>query len=160
MFTSYQYRVPLANFFPKSMVWHQFMRQVAHPGGLLLSRDILRLRKGSFAARGTYLVAAFASTGFYHTIVNIYASGGRGLNPCGDMEFFVSQGVIVFLEGMLIDLVVSSGHASSKRWKILGYIWCFCCVSYSQLWYVENLRQAGLWDVNIKFLKYVPGVVI
>ena len=135
------------------------MRQVAHSGGLLVSRDLLKMPKGTFAARLTYLIAAFASTGFYHTIVNVYATGFRAWNPCGDMEFFVLQGVGVFVEGLLIDLVLKSGHGGNKRaWRYFGYVWWACWLGYSQLWYVEQLRQAGLWDVDLKLLKYVPGI--
>ncbi|KAH8669561.1 hypothetical protein BGZ60DRAFT_375949 [Tricladium varicosporioides] len=138
------------------MVWHQFMRQVAHSGGLLLSRDMLKLPKGTSIARFIYLVGAFASTGFYHTIVTVYATGFRaGLNPCGDLQFFVLQAFGMFMEGWMIDLAIWSGHASNKQgWKAFGYIWWACWLGYSQLWYLDELRKAGLWDVDLKVLGY------
>ena len=134
--------------------------QVAHSGGLLVSRDLLRLRKGSFAARFTYLIAAFASTGFYHTMVNIYATNFRSWNPCGDMEYFVLQGMGVFVEGLVIDQALRWGFGKNKAWKYVGYLWWACWLGNMQLWYVERLRQDGLWDVDTKILQYIPGLSV
>ncbi|EHL00840.1 hypothetical protein M7I_3231 [Glarea lozoyensis 74030] len=138
------------------MVWHQFMRQVAHSGGLLLSRDMFKLPKGSSISRLVYLVGAFASTGFYHTIVTVYATAFRaGLNPCGDLQFFVLQAVGMFMEGWAIDFVLWSGHGGNKTgWKYFGYLWWASWLGYSCLWYLEELRKAGLWDVDLKVLGY------
>ena len=47
------------------------MRQIAHSGGLVVSRDLLKISKGAFAARLTHLITALASTGLYNTILNV-----------------------------------------------------------------------------------------
>jgi Membrane bound O-acyl transferase family len=139
-----------------SMVWHQFMRQVAHSTGLLFSRDMFKLPKGTAISRLVYLIGAFAGTGFYHAIVTIYATAFRaGLNPCGDLQFFVLQAFGMFMEGWAIDFVLWTGHGGNKTgWKYFGYLWFACWLGYSCLWYLEELRKAGLWDVDLKVLGY------
>lgn len=111
-------------------------------------------------ARGAYLFGAFAATGFYHSIVSIHASGWVGWNPVGDMAFFLLQGATVFVEGLAVDLVVKSGHHKNKNaWKVLGYISTACVLGYAHLWWLEGLRQAGVWQVDLKILKYFPSII-
>jgi hypothetical protein len=144
------------------MVFHKFMRGLAHAGGLLLSRDIVAFPKGSFPARSLYLLGGFLTPGLYHTMVSIYATGFRaGVNPCGDLLCFVLQAVGVLVEGWAIDAVKCSGHGGNTRaWKLFGYIWCACFLGYSQLGYIDGLTKAGLWDVDLRVLSYLPGASV
>lgn len=151
--------LPEANSIPR-MVWHQFMRQIAHSGGLLLSRDLFALPKGTFLGRLLYLVGGFASPGLYHTMVAVFATGFRaGWNPCGDLECFVLQAIGILVECWAIDVVKWSGHGrNTTGWRVFVYLWCACWLGYSQLRYVDGLREARLWDVDLRVLCYLPGV--
>jgi len=133
------------------------MREVARSGGIALSRNIYPFPKGSKIGTFLYLVGGFATTGVYHAIVSMYATGFRGgLNPCKDMEGFIAQAFAMFVERLAIDLVKKSGHASNVTgWKMFGFIWTACWLGYSQIWWVEGLTRAGLWNVDLKVLGYL-----
>ncbi|KAK5096983.1 hypothetical protein LTR24_002424 [Lithohypha guttulata] len=137
------------------LVWHQLMRQVADGGGSLMAM-VIPFPKRSALGSLMYLVGAFATTGLYHNIVNIFATGFRaGLHPCGDMAF-VQQAFAIFVERYAVDLVKKSGHASNVTgWKIFGYIWTAAAIGFTEIGWVEGLTRAGIWNVDLKVLGYV-----
>lgn len=130
------------------------MRQVAEDGGKMLA-SICPFPKRSAASKLFYLVGAFATTGFYHNIVNVFATGFRaGLHPCGDMAF-IWMGVLVFIESYAIKLVKQSGHASNTAgWKMFGYLWTAAAIGWVEIGWVDGLAKAGIWDVDLKLLSY------
>lgn len=137
-----------------SKVWHQLMRQVAEDGGKLVA-SICPFPKRSPASKLFYLVGAFATTGLYHNIVNVFATGFRaGLHPCGDMAFIL-MALMVFIESYAIKFVKDSGHASNVAgWKLFGYVWTAVAIGWVEIGWVDGLAKAGIWEVDFKLLNF------
>lgn len=130
------------------------MRQVAEDGGKTLA-SVCPFPKRSAASKLFYLVGAFATTGLYHNIVNVFATGFRaGLHPCGDMAFIL-MGILVFIESYAIKFVKQSGHASNTEgWKVFGYLWTAAAIGWVEIGWVDGLAKAGVWDVDLKLLGF------
>jgi len=128
------------------------MRQVAADGGKLVA-SICPFPKRSAGSRLFYLIGAFATTGLYHNIVNVFATGFRaGLHPCGDMAF-VLMAFAIFIEHYAIDFVKKSGHTSNVAgWKAFGYLWTAAAIGWVEIGWVDGLAKAGVWEVDLKLL--------
>ena len=135
------------------------MRQVAQAGGNVLAKGLLNLPKGTQAFRLAYLVGAFGATGLYHTLVDVWAAGFAGLDPIGDMRFFVGQGAMIWLEGLVVNYARKRWNLRFNLfWRCVGYVWFFVWIGASQIHYMENMRRYGLWEKELKVLKYVPAL--
>ena len=143
----------------RRLVWHPYMRQVAMAGGKGLSGGLLNLLKGTQAARLMYLVGAFGATGLYHNLVDVWAANFLRPDPIGDMQFFVSQGVMIWIEGLVLNYAQKRwGLKFNLFWRCVGYVWFVTWIGASQIHYMENMRRHGFWEKDLKLLKYVPGL--
>ncbi len=117
--------------------------------------SICPFAKGSPWSRLFYLIGAFATTGLYHNIVNVFATGFReGLHPCGDMAF-IYMAFAIFIEHYAIQFVKQSGHASNVAgWKMFGYLWTAAAIGWVEIGWVDGLVKMGVWDTDLKLLKY------
>jgi hypothetical protein len=130
------------------------MRQVADGGGSLIAM-VIPFPKRSALGSLCYLIGAFATTGLYHNIVNVFATGFRaGLQPCSDLGF-VQMAVPILMERYAIDFVKKSGHASNVAgWKMFGYLWTAVAIGFIEIRWVEGLVGVGIWEVDLKVLGY------
>ena len=120
---------------------------------------VLNRPTGRPAAGLAYLGGAFGATGLYHNLVDVWAANFTKLDPIGDMQFFVSQGVMIWIEGLVLNYAQKKlGLKFNLFWRCVGYVWFLTWIGASQIHYVENMRQHGFWEKDLKILKYVPGL--
>jgi hypothetical protein len=124
------------------VVWHQNFRQMLSIHGLFIARDVLGLRKGSFASKYVQLAVAFALSAVIHEFGSVMASG----HDCGEWRFFLSQVVAIFIEDQVVDAAAALGiKGESPGWKVLGYVWVFAWFSYSMRLWADGMVRAGIW---------------
>ncbi|KAJ4988751.1 tat pathway signal sequence [Stagonosporopsis vannaccii] len=126
-----------------SVVWHQGVRRVCSAPSIYLARDVLHLRKGSFASRYLQLFVGFGVSAVMHGAASMLCHAS--LNDDHAFKVFVLQAVIIFIEDHLIELGKKCGLRGGLLWRVVGFCWVAIAVGASfQVWTGKLLRH-GLW---------------
>ena len=125
------------------LVWHQQCRRVCSAPGVFVVRDVLRLRKGSFASKYLQLFIGFGVSGLVHGGASVLCHGS--LNDDGAMKVFLAQAVIILLEDHLIVLGKRVGFEKSGFWHVVGFFWTVFAVGASMESWAGSLLQHGIW---------------
>lgn len=119
------------------------MRRFAGDPGIYLARDILGLRKGSFASKYLQLFIAFTISGLMHAGASMLVH--RSFEDDAAMSFFLGQVLIIMVEDHVIDLGKSLGLRKSMFWRILGHVWVFLVMGTSLQKWQGSVIDRGLW---------------
>jgi hypothetical protein len=127
----------------RSSVWHQQVRQICSAPGNYLVRNVLKLRKGSFASKYIQLFATFGISGFIH------AAGGmlvhRSMEDDNAMRVFLLQGVIIMVEDYVIDFGKRLGLKDSLFWRLVGAVWTVLAIGISLESWIGTQTGHGMW---------------
>jgi hypothetical protein len=126
-----------------SVVWHQQCRRVCSAPSIFVARDVLRLRKGSFASKYLQLFLSFAISGLIHGGASMLYHGS--LNDDGAMKVFLAQTLVIFLEDHLISVGKRIGFKDSLLWRLLGFVWTVFVIGASMESWTGSLLKHGLW---------------
>ncbi|KAK7525086.1 membrane bound O-acyl transferase family-domain-containing protein [Phyllosticta citriasiana] len=144
--------------------WHQNMRRFLQTPGLLLARNVLHLRRGSFASRHVQSALAFLQSGLFHWLAN------KAVLPrvrfTATIPFFLAQELGFVLEdvakwaGERAGIVGAPRAAGEKEttttttttpplWlKTLGFVWTFAWLGLFGPWLVDDTNWTGLTAVQ------------
>ncbi|KZM18814.1 uncharacterized protein EKO05_0006641 [Ascochyta rabiei] len=126
-----------------SVVWHQQCRRVCSGPAVFVVRDVLHLRKGSFASKYLQLFIGFGISGLVH--------GGASMLYHGSFEddraikVFLAQAVIIFFEDHLFEFGKRLGFKDSLFWRLVGLVWTILAVGASMESWTGSLLKYGLW---------------
>ncbi|KAI8934919.1 hypothetical protein NX059_008588 [Plenodomus lindquistii] len=126
-----------------SVVWHQMCRRGAATPGTLLARDVLRLRKGSFASKYVQLFVAFGISGVVHALASMLTLGS--FHDDAAMVVYILQAVIIMVEDHVIDFGKRMGLRDSLFWCVVGFIWTVFILGVSLEPWVGALLENGIW---------------
>lgn len=126
-----------------SNVWHQQCRRVCSAPGIFVVRDILHLRKGSFASKYLQLVIGFGVSGIVHGIASMLCH--RSLNDDGGIKFFIGQAIIIFVEDHLIKFGKYIGFVDSVPWRLVGFFWTVVVIGVSIENWLDSLLEHNIW---------------
>ena len=142
-----------------SRVWHQQCRRICSAPGIWLTRDVLRLRKGSFASKYVQLFTGFAISGFIHGAASMLVS--RSFNDDGTLKCFLGQAALIMLEDHVIDLGKNLGLKDSRFWRGVGFLWTVLAIGWSVEPWVRQCIGNGVWvhDRENDFLGIGAGIV-
>lgn len=104
---------------------------------------VLGMRKGSLASGLSQLYLAFGVS----CIVHQYQMFNVTRRDMGEFAFFMSQPVVITLEGVVMRLWLryARRHQSLVRLEtLLGYAWVFFWFSFSLPIYLKGTRDAGI----------------
>ncbi|XTI89609.1 hypothetical protein V2W45_1241162 [Cenococcum geophilum] len=93
---------------------------------LFVSRDLLHLLEGSFASKYAQLFVSFFIGGMLHSFASLLVCG----NDDGKFSFFIIQFVAIFIEDHVIDFAKCIEAKENRAWRVLGYLWAFCRLSF------------------------------
>ncbi|KAK7544134.1 membrane bound O-acyl transferase family-domain-containing protein [Phyllosticta citribraziliensis] len=144
--------------------WHQNMRRYLQTPGLVLARNVLHLRRGSFASRHVQSGLAFLQSGLFHWLAN------KAVLPhvrfTATIPFFLAQELGFVLEdaakvvGEFTGIIGTKGAAAEgaekggekqkddappPTWlKCLGAVWTFAWIGFFGPWLVDDTNWTGL----------------
>jgi hypothetical protein len=142
-----------------SKVWHQQCRRICSAPGIWLTRDVLVLKKGSFASKYVQLFTGFFISGFIHGAASMLVS--RSFDDDGAVKCFLGQATIIMLEDHVIDFGKSLGFRDSGLWRVVGFAWTVLAIGWGvQPWVSKNIAN-GVWvhDREYDFLGIGPGIM-
>jgi hypothetical protein len=109
---------------------------------LYLSRDVLKLHKGSFSSKYAQLFIGFGVSGLCHSVASVLVSGEDG----GRLKFFLLQGAAIFAEDMTQELGKAVGlRERGLITRCVGHVWVFAWFSYSLRGLVDGGLRQGVW---------------
>ncbi|KAK7535389.1 membrane bound O-acyl transferase family-domain-containing protein [Phyllosticta citribraziliensis] len=111
-------------------VWHQCLRRITNTSGSFVAKDVLRLKKGTFASKYTQLFVGFFASAIIHCGGAIYTCG----HDTGDMKYFMAQPVAILIEDHVIEAGRRLGFKERPVWKRVGYVWTAAWLLYSMRW--------------------------
>jgi hypothetical protein len=124
-------------------VYHQTMRRMVSAPARRITRG-LGLQKGSLTSGIAQLFLAFGVS----TVVHQYQMFNVTRRDMGEFAFFMSQPVVITLEGVVMWLWRRFVPQSGPRISILelgfGYAWVFLWFSFSLPIYLKGSRDAGI----------------
>lgn len=124
-------------------MWHQQVRRFAGDPGIYLARDILGLRKGSFASKYLQLFVGFAISGAMHAGASMLIH--RSLEGDAAMTFFIGQACIIMIEDHVIDFGKHLGFKNSIFWRLVGFGWVVLALGISLQVWQGRVIDRGLW---------------
>ncbi|KAJ4340592.1 hypothetical protein N0V95_007467, partial [Ascochyta clinopodiicola] len=125
------------------VVWHQQCRRVCSSPAIFVVRDVLHLRKGSFASKYLQLFIGFGVSGLVHGGASMLYHGS--FEDDGAMKVFLGQAVIIFFEDHLIAFGKRLGFKDSLFWRLVGFVWTILAVGASMESWTGSLLNYGLW---------------
>ncbi|KAJ4993156.1 tat pathway signal sequence [Stagonosporopsis vannaccii] len=123
-------------------LYHQTMRQMVSQPARRITRA-LGLRKGSLASGLSQLYLSFGVS----CIVHQYQMFNVTRRDMGEFAFFMSQPVVITLEGAVMRLwmrYVRPSYGVSQFETVSGYAWVFLWFSFSLPIYLKGMRDAGI----------------
>lgn len=124
-------------------VWHQQMRRLCSAPGIFLARDVLHLRKGSFASKYLQLLVGFGISGVVHAGASMLIH--RSLEDDGAFAVFIGQAVIIMIEDHIIGLGKRLGFKDSVFWRLLGFVWTVLAIGASTEKWTSKVVGHGMW---------------
>ncbi|KAF2116638.1 membrane bound O-acyl transferase family-domain-containing protein [Lophiotrema nucula] len=137
--------------------WHQNMRRFCSAPATFITRDILQLRKGSFASKYLQLFIAFAVSTSMHAggVMLTHRSIAKGKY---DVAYFMAQPVAILIEDHVIDLGRHLGLRDSPAWRMVGYIWTVAWFGLSTIRYADSMVSSGMWIHDKNMYRNVLGI--
>jgi hypothetical protein len=126
-----------------SRAWHQQCRRICSAPGIWLTRDVLFLRKGSFASKYVQLFTGFSISGFIHGAASMLVS--RSFIDDGTLKCFLGQAALIVLEDHVIDLEKSLGLKDSRIWRGVCFLWNVLAIGWSVEPWVKLCIGNGVW---------------
>ncbi|KAF3004406.1 hypothetical protein E8E13_010230 [Curvularia kusanoi] len=133
-------------------VYHQTMRQMLSAPAIRITRA-LGFRKGSLASALCQLYLAFGLS----TVVHQFQMFNVTRRDVGEFTFFMSQPVVITLEGAVMWLwrrYVRKSRSVAPVEIMLGYVWVVLWLSSSLPIYLKGSRDAGI--VHDAFIGTAP----
>jgi hypothetical protein len=138
-----------------SIFWHQTNARKFSSISHTLVHEVLGLSRGTLIARLLRILAAFASSGVMHLLIDL--SSGISFRDSGAMKAFIAQAL-----GLIIEEIVMSiyqrlpRHARfAENWeKALGFTWVALFLTWSVPAYIYPMMwrsNQGLMDSTIPF---------
>lgn len=118
-------------------------RRICSAPGTLLVRDVLHLRKGSFASKYVQLYAGFAVSAITHggAAVLMHAAWVDD----GSLGFFLGQATIIMVEDHVIDLGKHMGFRDSIVWRLVGFVWTVFAFGVALVPYAGPAVDQAMW---------------
>ena len=126
-----------------SAVWHQQCRRVCSAPSIFIVRDVLHLRKGSFASKYLQLFLGFGISGLVHGGASMLYHGS--FNDDRALKVFLAQAGIIFVEDHLIEFGKRMGFKDSAFWRLIGLVWTVVTIGASMESWTGLLLKHGLW---------------
>lgn len=119
-------------------------------------RDVLNLRRGSFASKYFQLFVGFGVSGFVHAAGSVLCHASLDDNRA--MRVFLSQAVIIFIEDHLIELGRRCGFRDGLFWRLVGFVWTVLAIGASLEQWTGELIGQGLFvhDREVDFFSIGP----
>jgi hypothetical protein len=124
-------------------VWHQQCRRICSSPGIFLARDVLHLRRGSFASKYLQLYVGFAVSGIVHAGPPILMSGALVNDHA--FSFFMWQATLIMFEDHVIDLGKRMGFKDSMFWRVVGFVWAVFAIGASAMNWTGTMVDSGMW---------------
>jgi hypothetical protein len=119
------------------------VREICSAPGTYLVRNVLKLRKGSFASKYIQLFATFGISGIIHGAASMLCH--RSLEDDKAIKVFLLQAVIIMVEDYVIDFGKRLGLRDSLFWRLAGLTWTVMALSISlESWFDSQLHH-GMW---------------
>ncbi|ORY07911.1 membrane bound O-acyl transferase family-domain-containing protein [Clohesyomyces aquaticus] len=126
-----------------SITWHQMMRRICSNPGIVLARDVLQLRKGSFASKYMQLFVTFFLSAVIHGGASMLAN--QNFEDYGAFKYFMLQAVVIMIEDHVIDFGQYLGFRDSMFWRIIGYTWTILWFGLATIEYSSGQINRGMW---------------
>jgi Membrane bound O-acyl transferase family len=110
---------------------------------MYIVKDLLHLRKGSFASKYLQLFIAFGVSGLVHGGAAMLYHGS--FEDGGAMKAFLGQAIIIFVEDHLVEFGKKIGFRDSLFWRLVGFAWTVLAVGASMEGWTGSLLEHGLW---------------
>jgi len=141
-----------------SVVWHQQCRRICSPLSVWLARDVLGLRKGSFASKYVQLFVAFGISGLVHGVASMLVN--CEFDDDGALWCFLLQAAIIMVEDHVIDLGKAMGFKDGLFWRVVGFVWMVGALGWSlEPWVGRNIAR-GVWVQNRELDLFGIGPVV
>lgn len=125
------------------IVWHQNCRRICTAPALFLVRDVLHLRKGSFASRYLQLFLGFFISAIIHSTAGMLCN--RTFFDDWAFATFMAQPVALSMEYHVINFAKFCGLRQSPFWRLVGYLWVLGWIGFSFRFYMSALIVRGMW---------------
>jgi hypothetical protein len=119
------------------------MRRLCSAPGIFLARDVMHLRKGSFASKYLQLFVGFGISGVAHAGASMLIH--RSLEDDGAFAVFIGQAVIIMIEDHIIGLGKRLGFKDSVFWRLVGFVWTVLAIGASTEKWTSNVVGHGMW---------------
>ncbi|KAF2872957.1 membrane bound O-acyl transferase family-domain-containing protein [Massariosphaeria phaeospora] len=124
-----------------SVVWHQQLRRICSDPAIWLARDILHLRKGSFASKYLQLYLGFFISALIHAVPTAMIL--HSWKDANTLPVFMAQALMIMVEDHVIDLGKSAGLRESVFWRIVGHAWTITWFGLSTAPYAAKVVGYG-----------------
>ena len=124
-------------------MWHQNCRRICSAPSIFLVRDVLSLKKGSFASKYLQLFLGFFVSAVVHGGAAMLCH--RSLNNDSAFAVFMAQAAAIMIEDHVIELGHHLGLRYSTGWRAVGYIWVISWFGLSTIPYTSAQLYHGLW---------------
>ncbi|KAH3910271.1 hypothetical protein HBH56_149490 [Parastagonospora nodorum] len=126
-----------------STVWHQHCRRICSAPGIFIARDVLRLRRGSFASKYFQLFIGFGISAIVHGCASMFVH--RSLEDDGAFACFIGQAAIIMVEDHVIDFGKRLGFKDSIFWRLVGFAWTVFAIGASFTGWTSCVVDHGMW---------------
>ena len=136
-----------------SKFWHQAFRNNFEGPSRFISHEILHLRRGSLAARYSFIFFVFLISGVLHMASDI----GLNVPPSesGAVRFFCTNALGIMLEDVVQETSRSfnGSERPDRLWaKLVGYLWVLMFLSWSApCWQFPQMRVMNCEDRRLKY---------
>jgi hypothetical protein len=140
-------------------VRHQNCRRICSAPGIFVARDVLHLKRGSFASKYLQLFVGFGISAIVHGCSAMFVH--RSFEDDAAFIFFLGQAVIIFIEDHLIDIGKKLGFKDSVFWRIIGFVWTVLAVGAgTEPWSAKAIGH-GIWihDCALDLFGIGPQIV-
>lgn len=124
-------------------MWHQQCRRIVSAPGIWLARDVLHLRKGSFASKNLQLAVAFALSGIAHGGASMLIH--RSFEDDAVIMFFLLQIPAIVVEDYVVEFGKSLGLRDSFFWRLTGLVWTMFVLGVTGQNWVDKILGRGIW---------------
>ncbi|PSN63634.1 hypothetical protein BS50DRAFT_557722 [Corynespora cassiicola Philippines] len=133
-----------------SVVWHQQMRRICSTPSIWLARDVLQLRKGSFASKYLQLFMGFFISGLCHAGASMLCYKSWKEDDAS-IACFMSQALVILVEDHIIKFAGSMGLKKSRFWRYFGYCWTTLWFGISTCSFTSSITGNGLWIHPVQY---------
>jgi hypothetical protein len=111
-----------------------------------MARDVLGLRKGSFASKYLQLFVGFGISGLVHGVASMLVN--REFDDDGALKCFLLQAAIIMVEDHVVGLAKAMGFRDGVFWRLGGLLWMVGALGWSlEEWTGRNIAR-GVWVHN------------